>query len=350
MSDLPDSDKISYQAEILGNRLIKRYKHLRKWAKRIGATAWRLYDRDIPEIPLVLDIYGDYIVGALYERPYAKAEDEEEQWLNFMTTIISHSLNKDSSLISMRRRLRQRGQNQYSRLASSGNEIIVKEGGLQFTVNIFDYLDTGLFLDHRKTRDLIRQAAHGRHILNLFCYTAAFSIYAASGGALSTVSVDLSNTYLEKAEKNFLLNAYSATHVKPEAISRFASLARSGQGLTKNTNALVRADVLRFVHEAGLAGHTWDLIILDPPTFSNSKKMTQTLDIRRDYHKLLDMSLKLLSPSGELWFSTNARSFALDRAFWPAFKIEDLKEATRDEDFRGRSLRACYRFSRPRSS
>lgn len=162
--------KTAAQAEMLANRLQKRYKHLGKWARRIGADAFRLYDRDIPEIPLVLDIYGDAVAGALYERPYEKDPDEEDRWLKAMTGAVSGALNIPRERIFLKQRGRQRGKAQYKRLRDNqGFHEDVREGGLRFRVNLSDYLDTGLFLNHRKTRSLVREEARGKRVLNLFC-------------------------------------------------------------------------------------------------------------------------------------------------------------------------------------
>jgi len=180
-------DKNQYQAELLRNRLTKRYKHLRKWARRLGIDAYRLYDRDIPEIPLLIDLYGDAVSGALYERPYEKEPQEEEVWLAVMKHVIAETLELplDQIFIKQRKRLRNRdeGSAQYQKIDSKAVIRQVHEGGLTFQVNLSDYLDTGLFLDHRLSRDLIRSEAKGRRVLNLFCYTGSFSVYAAHGGA-----------------------------------------------------------------------------------------------------------------------------------------------------------------------
>jgi 23S rRNA G2069 N7-methylase RlmK/C1962 C5-methylase RlmI len=318
----PASDqKIAAQAEMLANRLQKRYKHLRKWARRIGTDAFRLYDRDIPEIPLVLDIYGDAVAGALYERPYEKDPKEEERWLHAMTEAVSNALAIPPARIFLKQRGRQRGKAQYERLLDRRTYRDVREGGLRFRVNLSDYLDTGLFLDHRKTRSLVRDASAGKRVLNLFCYTASFSVYAAARAA-SVDSVDMSNTYLDWAKTNFALN-----------------------GLESLSRRLIRADALRFLESAATAGLSWDLIILDPPAFSNSKKMTGTLDLRRDHRNLITQCLKLLAPGGQLLFSANARNFSLDPADFPGVAVEAIQEKIRDEDFRGKRLPGVYWFT-----
>ncbi|MDR1248100.1 MAG: class I SAM-dependent methyltransferase, partial [Treponema sp.] len=317
------------QAEMLGNRLEKRFRHLRKWARRIGAGAYRLYDRDIPEIPLVLDLYGDAeslaIAGALYRRPYEKEAAEESRWLAAMGEAISRSLGIPAGSIFLKERGRQRGKAQYAKIRSRGKFMEVTEGNLRFRINLSDYLDTGLFLDQRKTRALVRELSPGKRVLNLFCYTASFSVYAAAAGAQSVDSVDMSNTYLDWAKTNFALNNLEALPVSPEALAGKAPLPRC---------RLIRGDALRFIETAGSL--RWDLIILDPPAFSNSKKMTGALDLKRDHRSILGRCLKLLSPAGRLIFSANAKGFALNPADFPGITTEDITEKIRDEDFAGK--------------
>ncbi len=319
---------------MLENRLRKRSKHLRKWAKRIGTDSYRLYDRDIPEIPLLIEIYGDAAAGALYARPYEKDEQEEEAWLRAMSDAASRALDIPVDRIFLKQRKRQRGADQYERFSESGFVRTVTENNLRFKVNLSDYLDTGLFLDHRKTRSLVAAEAAGKRVLNLFCYTGAFSVHAAAGGAAEIDSVDLSKTYLDWAAENFALNGYAAVEAQPEAIAARRPLP--------GRYRLIRADALRFLSEASAAKITWDLIVLDPPTFSNSKKMAGTLDVRRDFRHLVERCLSVLSDGGALWFSTNAKGFSLQNDDFPAVAIADVGKATLDEDFAGHSARACY--------
>jgi 23S rRNA G2069 N7-methylase RlmK/C1962 C5-methylase RlmI len=335
--------KTADQAAMLENRLKKRRRHLRKWARRIGAGAYRLYDRDIPEIPLVLDLYDDAessasagaIAGALYKRPYEKGGAGEGPWLAAMGEAISRALDIPPDLIFLKERARQRGKAQYEKIHSRDEARDTVEGGLRFRVNLSDYLDTGLFLEHRKTRGMVRDLSPGKRVLNLFCYTAAFSVYAAAGGARSVDSVDLSNTYLDWARINFALNKLEALPVSPAALC--------GGKAPLPSCRLIRGDVLRFLETA--ASLRWDLIILDPPAFSNSKKMTGSLDLKRDYRGLIAQCLKLLSPAGRLIFSANPRGFALDPEDFPGTRVEDMRETIRDEDFAGKRLPAVYTFT-----
>jgi 23S rRNA G2069 N7-methylase RlmK/C1962 C5-methylase RlmI len=337
-------DKIEAQGEMLENRLRKRQKHLAKWARRRGIGAYRLYDRDIPEIPLVIDYYRGRTVsgeirtllaGARYRRPWEREDAGEgggageAAWLARMEEAMAAALEIPPGGIFMRerRRLRRR-QGQYGRADSPGGvELTVGEEDLKFQVNLSDYLDTGLFLDRRRIRALIRAEAEGRRTLNLFAYTCAFSVCAAAGGAASVDSVDLSNTYLDRGRRNFALNGLRAE-------ARF-----------------IRADARRFLENAGRKGRKWDLIILDPPAFSNSKKMAGALDIRRDHPRLIACCLKVLSPGGRLWFSAGTARFRLDRegigelAGPGDLRLEEPGDKIRDEDFRGKRSPPCFIFS-----
>jgi 23S rRNA G2069 N7-methylase RlmK/C1962 C5-methylase RlmI len=305
-------EKTEFQAEMLENRLRKRHRHLAKWARRREVGAYRLYDRDIPEIPLVVDCFRgssepggppvEALAGALYRRPYEKDPAEEEAWLAAMKRAMAAALEIPGARIFLKERRRLRGRReQYERSRSPGGgfELAVNEGDLRFWVNLSDYLDTGLFPDRRGIRALIRGEAAGKGVLNLFAYTCGFSLYAAAGGAASVDSVDLSNTYLDWGRRNFALNGLAGEAAGP---FRF-----------------IRADALRFLEEAAEKQRKWDLIILDPPAFSNSKKMAGALDVRRDHPELIARCLGLLSPGGRLWFSAGTGRFRLEEE-----KIEDL--------------------------
>jgi len=322
-----ETGKITIQSELLFNRLTKRHKHLSKWAKRTGTNSFRLFDRDIPEIPLVLDLYGDAVSGAVYKGP----EQSTETWLAVMKEAIAMALNVNQDFIFLKERQRlsqrQKTGNQYSRLQTKNIYRDAMEGDLQFRVNVSDYLDTGLFLDARKKRELIRSEAKGKRVLNLFAYTSTLSVCAAKGGASQVDSVDLSNTYLEWGKVNFAMN-------------------RLTDGLTSNTLNqdskfnFIQSDVMQFMAQAEKKKLRWDLIILDPPSFSNSKKMRGNLDIKRDHRELINRSLSLLSPEGTLWFSTNAKGFSLDNGDFPDLQINDITNELVDEDFKGKRIPA----------
>ena len=310
-------EKTAIQAQMLANRVKKRLKHLKKWARRLNLEAFRLYDRDIPEIPLVLDLYGDIISGALYKRPYEKDPAEEALWLEAMKEALTQGTGIAPQNIIIKQRERQSGLAQYQKASERGLFREIREGKYKFKVNLSDYLDTGLFLDRRALRNMVEEDAKGKRVLNLFCYTASFSVYAAGGGAISIDSVDLSNTYLAWARENFALNKVPVTK-----------------------NRLIRADVNAFLEQALAESCRWDSIILDPPAFSNSKMARADFDLKRDSIALLASCLALLSEGGKLWFSASARSFRadaeeLERTLGGA-KAADITDKLVDEDFRGK--------------
>jgi len=331
-------DKTELQAQMLVNRLKKRFKHLKKWAQRTGTDAFRLYDRDIPEIPLVLDFYSDCICGSLYKRPYEKDEADEIKWLSAMKDSITAALGIKSDNIYLKQRQKQKGASQYEKLSGIKIEKIIKESSLSFKVNLSDYLDTGLFIDRRLLRAMVRSEAFGKKVLNLFSYTGSFSVYAAAGRAALTDSIDLSNTYLDWAKENFSLNGLPADIIK--YYDDFF-----GKASRKTANTLLRADVLDFLDRAVKAKMHWDIIILDPPSFSNSKKMSNTLDLNRDLTELVCKCLKLLLPGGKIYLSINLRQSVPSSAELEAqlrlqlpqlnnIHVTDLGSKTIDEDFK----------------
>jgi 23S rRNA G2069 N7-methylase RlmK/C1962 C5-methylase RlmI len=345
------------QAEMLANRLKKRLKHLKKWAKRLNFEAFRLYDRDIPEIPLVLDLYGGIISGALYKRPYEKDPGEEALWLETMKKAIEQSLSIAPENVIIKQRERQSGPAQYQKTAEKGIIREIREGKYKFKVNLSDYLDTGLFLDRRSLRSMAGADAKGKRVLNLFCYTASFSVYAAGEGAISVDSVDLSNTYLAWARENFALNGLEANQLRIEEFltTKGTSYLRYAgtEGGKSDKNRLIRADINVFLDRAVSKGCRWDSVILDPPAFSNSKMSLSDFDLKRDYMSLLAKCLTLLSPGGKLWFSASARSFRADAeelekalgAQFHGIKAVDISEKIVDEDFKGRKTPKTYIIS-----
>jgi 23S rRNA G2069 N7-methylase RlmK/C1962 C5-methylase RlmI len=347
-------EKTTAQAQMFANRLQKRFRHLKKWAQRTGVGAFRLYDRDIPEIPLVLDFYGDCnnsadasLCGALYKRPYEKDESEEDKWLSVMKESACAALGIKIERVFLKQRQKQKGLSQYEKVSEERFEKIIDEGGLSFKVNLSDYLDTGLFIDRRLLRAIVRSESNNKKVLNLFSYTGSFSVYAANGGALSTDSVDLSNTYLNWAQENFSLNNFSA------GVFQVWDFFKSESGADKDLSCahkLIRADVFEFLEKAKKAGKKWDIIVLDPPGFSNSKKMADDFDLQRDLTELLGKCLKLLSPKGKLFLSVNIKRSApttaeLEDSLRPYMKnlrITDLGEKLIDEDFKGKKTPKAF--------
>ncbi len=349
------NEKTEAQAQMLANRLQKRFRHLKKWAQRTGTGAFRLYDRDIPEVPLVLDFYGDAaqpkeaaICGALYKRPYEKDETDEDNWLAAMKAAAARALEIDIEYIFLKQRQKQKGTSQYEKVAQARFEKIVSEGDLSFKVNLSDYLDTGLFSDRRLLRSMVRREAAGKKVLNLFSYTSSFSVYAAAGNAASTDSVDLSNTYLSWARENFSLNGLSAQMM--QVWDFFSGSTANMKAANTGANKLIRADVLEFLEKAAKAARKWDIIILDPPSFSNSKKMTSSFDLRRDYVNLISRCLTLLASGGKLFFSANTHSFKTNAEELEAelsaqftasenkLHITDIADKITDEDFKNRKM------------
>ncbi len=304
---------VAVPSDMLENRLRKRFRHLGKWARRHDITCFRVYDRDIPEIPLTVDWYEGEAVVSKYER-FA----QDQAWLDGMVGAIQNALDLPKERLFVKHRGRKRGSSQYERLAKTGRTRIVGEGPHRFIVNLTDYLDTGLFLDHRATRALVASEVAGRRFLNLFCYTASFSVYAARAGAKSSTSVDMSTTYTAWAEKNLELN---------ENDSRLHQVVCEEAGA--------------FLQRAAARGQRWDVAVLDPPTFSNSKKMARELDLERDHLQLLRDVSAVLTPGGLLFFSTNKRRFQLDEPALLAdgWTIADWTEKSTPPDFRKRPHR-----------
>jgi 23S rRNA (cytosine1962-C5)-methyltransferase len=302
------------------NRLQKVYKHFGKLARRQEVACYRFYDHDLPEFPFAIEIYKDVVHAAEYKRKHGMEDEEHEQWLEECKQVIAQVLEMSAENIFMKVRQRKAGrQGQYEKFAEQKEERIVPEGGLSFIINLTDYLDTGLFLDHRITRGMVREEAKGKKVLNLFCYTGSFSVYAASGGAEEVVSVDLSKTYLNWAKRNMQYN----------------KLYKDEQ------HHFIHADVMEWI-DTELPKDYFDIIICDPPTFSNSKRMDDTFDVQRDHVKLLKQLLKGCTYTGRIYFSNNYRGFQIDRDAIPATVVKDITGATTPFDFQGKLHRSCF--------
>ncbi|PXX97332.1 bifunctional 23S rRNA (guanine(2069)-N(7))-methyltransferase RlmK/23S rRNA (guanine(2445)-N(2))-methyltransferase RlmL [Halomonas sp. LBP4] len=318
--------RLSKGAQMFANRLEKNRKRLRKWLKQSGESCYRLYDADMPEYALAIDVYGDRVHVQEYAPPKTIDAEQAQRRLFDALTVLPEVLGVDPAAIVVKRRERQSGKGQYQKQATSGERFEVREGRARLWVNLRDYLDTGLFLDHRPVRRMLGEMAAGKRFLNLFCYTGTATVQAALGsrkedteaaGASDSVSVDLSNTYLEWARDNFALN-----------------------GLDPSRHRVVRDDCLRWLETARAQ---FDLIFLDPPTFSNSKKMEATLDVQRDHGRLVRLAMARLAPGGTLVFSNNQRRFQLDADLAEHYAVEDISRKTFDPDFQRRpALHHCF--------
>lgn len=376
--DEKTQQKLENQKTLFSNRLKRKIKELKKWARKNKISCYRIYDRDIPEIPVSLDLYeflpdhiqnkieaakytsfvaerisqndptvqGElvlytYAVIYLYERPYEKDENEEEFWFDQMAKTAAEVLNIPFSHIVKKERKRQRGTNQYEKDEEKESIYSIKgltqECGELFNIDLTSYLDTGLFFDHRPLRSIVRESASKKSVLNLFCYTGSFSVYAAEGGAKKVESVDLSNTYLTIAKNNMDLNGFS----------------------DKNTYIYTRQDVIEFLKEKAVKAKAdelkedeyYDMIILDPPTFSNSKNTYNVLDINKDWPKLCKDCLNILAPGGILYFSTNSTKLSFDKSLLPqatvknkVIMITDMTESSIPKDFEGTKCHKLWEF------
>lgn len=314
--------------EAFRNRLAKNAKHWGKWARRRGFGAYRIYDRDLPEFPLGIDCYvaEDPALGVRVhlqeiETGWEQDEADHAAWLTAVRTATAQALALPQAAIVVKERKKRRGREQHAKTGAAGTDFVVVEAGLRFLVNLEAYLDTGLFLDHRALRALVRERAAGRRMLNLFAYTGSFTVYAAAGGAVASDTVDLSNTYLDWAARNFALN-----------------------GLDPGRHALIRADILAWLPVARAEGRRYDLIVLDPPAFSNSKAMEGVLDVQRDHAALIAAARALLAPGAELYFSTNLRTFKLDPSLAADPACADITAQTLPEDFRDPRVHHAYRI------
>jgi 23S rRNA G2069 N7-methylase RlmK/C1962 C5-methylase RlmI len=303
----------------LKNRIRKNYRHIRKWAKRTQTNCFRLYDRDIKEYPLAIDYYDGRFCAHLFTD--AKDNDDVRQDLrDAATEALSSLFNAHPDSIYWRTRIKREKIEQYEKTDDSKEFFTVLEYGIKFKINLIDYLDTGLFLDHRETRRIVASMASGKRVLNLFAYTCSFSVHAAAAGAVFTKSVDMSNTYTDWGIDNFLLN-----------------------GISLKNNPIIREDCLKFINEE--KGVKYDLIIIDPPTISRSKKMEQMFDIQIDYLFLIKKALNLLSPDGTIFFSTNSRHFEFDQSQFEGCKIVEISKQTIPMDFHNQKIHRCWRIA-----
>ena len=391
-------NKTEYQAQLFANRLKKKYKELRKWARKNRITCYRIYNKDIPEIPVSLDLYEflpsyittpievakflteqnekisqndfctekdiksrTFAVLYLYERPYEKQYEQEEIWLNAMQKAAGEVLGIEESHIIKKMRKHQKGANQYEKkdIKSSDDNTyfsdsdfqFVQEQGQIFKINLSSYLDNGLFFDHRPLRSIIRDTSSKKRVLNLFCYTGSFSVYAAQGNAAYVESVDLSNTYLDWAKQNMQNNGFSD---KQKYV-----FTRSDCMIFLQQKAVAQKKVLSATKqntpipdEIKKNAQTYDIIILDPPTFSNSKNTSNVLDINKDWPQLVKDSLNILNPNGVLYFSTNSERLKFNIEQIPQMTIfgykiecEDITAQTIPNDYTSSKPHRCWKIT-----
>ncbi len=301
------------------NRLKKMARHYDKWARRQELEAYRIYDADLEEAPLTIDRYAGQLYVAVYD-----AEGTEEEWDDRKLAYrdaITETLGVSKDQVFFKLRKQQKGTEQYEKLSIAKREFTIVENGLGFIVNLTDYLDTGLFLDHRQTRMMVADQSAGKRVLNLFAYTCSFSTYAAAAGAERVDSLDLSNTYLNWGKRNMQINK-----------------------INDRAHRWIKADGLAWLREP--VESTYDIIILDPPTFSNSKMMKDVLDTQRDYPLLIERCLARLAPGGTIYFSTNYRKFRFDpEAITGASSVKEITKQTLPPDFRRKSLHRCWKVS-----
>jgi len=304
------------------NRLTKVNRHISKWAKRNDIMCYRIYDLDIPEYPFCIDRYGDYLHVAEYASKHKFIDDDHHQYtMNNALFAISTALQTplEQIFLKERRKITDRTE-QYEKLDTSAHRLVVQEGGLNFNVNLKDYLDTGLFLDHRPLRQVFRKEAKDKQVLNLFAYTGAFSVYAADGGATKVTTVDLSTTYINWAKENFASN-----------------------NLPTEPHDFIVMDTMQYLKELK-PEPLFDLVFVDPPVFSNSTKLKGTWDIQRDHAYMLHLIMGVLKPGGVIYFSNNLRDFKPEFERLGAASATDITLKTIPEDFRNKKIHHCYKI------
>ena len=321
-----DKKTMSDGALMLFNRLNKNAKKLNRWIKQSNITSFRLYDSDIPEYAVVIDVYGKSIHIQEYAPPMSIEPDQAKKHLSEVREAVTSFFEGDTSRLFFKERRRQKGQSQYQNQTNDNiknSTFTLLEGGFKFEINMAAYLDTGLFLDHRPVRRLIYDMAKDKRFLNLFCYTASATIYAVQGGAISSLSIDMSKSYVDWAKRNLSLNS-----------------------IVSESNEVLRENCLSWLEEAINEKNKksqYDLIFLDPPTFSNSKKMDSVFDIQRDHVKLIEDCMLLLSLNGSLIFSNNFRNFSMSSDVIENYNIINISDKTFDPDFqRNKKIHNCW--------
>ena len=327
MSLFTDPARQEERGRMLVNRVKKNAKHRRKWARREGITCYRLYDRDIPELPLVIDDYEGRLHAAVFIHDDMNVDEGEalcRQWLAQVAEGLG--LNPDDAVLKVR--ARQRGKQQYTKRDRREERVEVGEAGLKFWVNFHDYLDTGLFLDHRNTRERVSEEARGKRFLNLFAYTGSFTVHAAAGGAAETTTVDSTQSYLSWAQDNLTLNRFEGPEHRFERADVRAFLSDEAMKIRRGTYP------------------RYDLVVLDPPTFSNSKNAHLPFDVRRHHAELFDGLYEVMTQGGVLYFSNNASRFSLDAVLDQHWEITEITEESVPLDFKQKRPHRCWRCIR----
>ena len=302
------------------NRIRKNYRHFRKWAKRTGTDCFRIYDREIHGYPLAIDHYAGRFCVHYFSGKHDDGEPPQTV-VDEITEVLEGIFGVNSEAIYWRTRIRREKRQQYQKAGETKEFFTVFENGVKFRVNLLDYLDTGIFLDHRETRKIVAEASAGKRLLNLFAYTCSFSVHAAVAGATYTKSVDMSNTYTDWGRENFILNQ-----------------------LPLKNNEIVRADCMKFLDEEIRSGKKYDVVVIDPPTISRSKKMDEMFDIQRDFVFLISKSLKLLDLGGVIFFSTNSRKFVFGDVTFQGCSIEEISYKTLPLDFHDPKIHRCWKI------
>ncbi|MEK2647020.1 class I SAM-dependent methyltransferase [Bdellovibrio sp. BCCA] len=300
--------------DMIKNRLEKNFKKLKSWSERHQIEAFRLYDRDIPEYPFIVDVYKDHYV--VYDKSDF-IKDKDKNHLPHVTEALKALFKTSEDCIVIKKRERQEGLKQYEKLDSKEQTFSVRESQALLKVNLYDYLDTGLFLDHRPMRQKVFKTAKDKKFLNLFCYTGSVSVFAALAGARTT-SVDMSQTYLRWAQDNFELN-----------------------NIDLGDHSFINANVLEWLR-AHRDHAAFDMIFLDPPTFSNSKKMEDSFEVERDQDFLVNACMSMLKPDGVLYFSNNKRKFKLSENILAKYTVKDLTDESIPQDFHDKKIHCCF--------
>lgn len=304
----------------LKNCIRNTYRHVRKWGNRTHTNCFRIYDRELPHYQVAIDYYDGRFCIQYFAR-YKDVDEPPDDVFDEVNRSLKSLFGATAQTVFWRTRMRREKNEQYEKAGNSKEFFTVLEYGVKFNVNLIDYLDTGLFLDHRETRRYVASQSKGKRLLNLFAYTCSFSVHAAVAGAAFTKSVDMSNTYTAWGRDNFLLN-----------------------GVSLKNHEIVREDCLKFLVDAVRLGEQYDLIIIDPPTLSRSKKMDQMFDIQEDYVFLIQGALKLLAPGGQIFFSTNSRKFVLDPKYLEGCEILNVSSKTIPLDFH-KPIHQCWRIT-----